>query len=70
MVKRELLIPGEGYAFLLSSESFSFTTKGMINNIQAMKKTMLPIKYKVSPLLILAAIKQQAHIKNKTHPNR
>jgi len=35
-----------------------------------MKKMILPIKYNVSPLLILAAIKKQAHTRNKPHPER
>ena len=60
----------ESYLSLLSPDLFFFIVKGTIKNIQAIKKIMLPIKYKVSPLLIPAAIKKQAHTKNKPHPQK
>lgn len=47
-----------------------FVTKGMRKTTQAMRKTMLPTKFKVLWSLIFEATKKPAHTRNRIQPQR
>jgi hypothetical protein len=44
--------------------------RGIINIMQAARKTMLATSIRMSPLLRLEAIKRTAHITKTTHPKK